>query len=549
MPSKTGIRILTLWVLGQLVLASPLFGFRSTARWSSTAIDGSGMKQGDPTNLTWSFVPDGTPLADGGTSSLISALDSTFGAGEGTSDLTQRPWFSIYEQSFQRWSELAGLSYTYEPNDDGLLQGTNIINGSVGFRGDIRIAGKNVDGESNVLAFNYFPSSGGDMVYDVADMGLFAIPNNNFRSMRNVTMHEHGHGLGILHLDSDNGAFLMEPFYDVSIDGPQFDDILTAQRSYGDFFEKSNNMAGNETALLATSLGMVNDGETVKIGAAGRNIAVAADATDFVSIDGILDVDYFSFQIDNPALVDITLVPVGPSYLEGPQNGDQSLLRPSRFNDLSLQFFDKDGTTQLGVTNAGGLGETESLTDLLAPTAGEYFVRIQGEFDTIQMFELSISIEEQAPQINVDFNDDGLVDCADIDALVMQIATAGGDLLFDLTGDGNVDAADLDQWLADAGEFNGLGGAYLPGDANLDGFVDVSDFNVWNSNRLTFMASWCMGDFNADGAIDVADFNRWNSFRLSSSGSGVVPEPQALLPFLAALLPLFVSRLRAGGTA
>ncbi len=129
----------------------------------------------------------------------------------------------------------------------------------------------------------------------------------------------------------------------------------------------------------------------------------------------------------------------------------------------------------------------------------------------------------------------------------MEIATAGGDLLFDLTGDGSVDTADLDQWLADAGMFNGLGGAYLPGDANLDGAVDVADFNVWNSNRLTFTPSWCQGDFNADGAIDVADFNRWNSFRFSFSGAGVVPEPQSLLPLLAALLPLFGVVRRTGG--
>ncbi len=47
----------------------------------------------------------------------------------------------------------------------------------------------------------------------------------------------------------------------------------------------------------------------------------------------------------------------------------------------------------------------------------------------------------------------------------------------------------------------------LPGDANLDGSVDASDFNVWNSNRFRPDAGWCSGDFTSDGAVDVGDFN------------------------------------------
>ncbi len=36
----------------------------------------------------------------------------------------------------------------------------------------------------------------------------------------------------------------------------------------------------------------------------------------------------------------------------------------------------------------------------------------------------------------------------------------------------------------------------LPGDANLDGYVDVLDFNLWNQNKFTNFAAWVTGDFN-----------------------------------------------------
>ena len=70
----------------------------------------------------------------------------------------------------------------------------------------------------------------------------------------------------------------------------------------------------------------------------------------------------------------------------------------------------------------------------------------------------------------------------------------------------------------------------MPGDANLDGSVDASDFNVWNSNRFLPDAGWCSGDFTADGAVDVSDFNIWNSNKFRSSDQApnarAVPEPE-----------------------
>ncbi len=130
-----------------------------------------------------------------------------------------------------------------------------------------------------------------------------------------------------------------------------------------------------------------------------------------------------------------------------------------------------------------------------------------------------------------DFNGDGRWDCQDIDALVAAVAGGGNDLDFDMTGDGVVDGNDIidprEGWLVVGGASNPSitgGNAFLGGDGNLDGFVDISDFNIWNSGKLSTTAAWCAGDFNADGVIDVSDYNVWNSHRFGSSAALTVPE-------------------------
>ncbi|MEM7311660.1 MAG: hypothetical protein AAF497_00775 [Planctomycetota bacterium] len=144
-----------------------------------------------------------------------------------------------------------------------------------------------------------------------------------------------------------------------------------------------------------------------------------------------------------------------------------------------------------------------------------------------------------------DFNDDGAYDCADIDGLINDIATSTGDTAFDLTGDGAVDLADRDAWLAEAGEANlGPGKTYLLGDATLDGVVDVSDFGIWNGNKLTNTGTWCEADFNADGVTDVSDFGIWNGNKFTSSDAAAVPEPAGLAVLLALGFSLTVLRRR-----
>src|SRR5262249_21725810 len=116
-------------------------------RWTRTATDGIGLQQGDPTTLRWSILPDGVSIPGDPTtgeltspSTLIATLDARFGAGPGGSDLTRRPWFHLFTDCYDRLSELSGLTYVYEPAEDGAPIAANDI-GIINVRGDIRIGG------------------------------------------------------------------------------------------------------------------------------------------------------------------------------------------------------------------------------------------------------------------------------------------------------------------------------------------------------------------------------------------------------------------------
>jgi hypothetical protein len=63
------------------------------------------------------------------------------------------------------------------------------------------------------------------------------------------------------------------------------------------------------------------------------------------------------------------------------------------------------------------------------------------------------------------------------------------------------------------------------GDADVDGAVDLDDFNALASNFGSTDAFWFEGDFNYDGRVNLADFNRFASnFGQVASGPDVTPE-------------------------
>ena len=223
----------------------------------------------------------------------------------------------------------------------------------------------------------------------------------------------------------------------------------------------------------------------------------------------------------------------------GFDTGSDSIYVPDDFgiDPEVIEVLSSDGIYRWEV---GGTFEI-SLSDVGVPL--EFRVGSRERFADFDAFVFHLNPNLSPSQLDalfqidcrVDFNGDGNVDCADVDALVSEIASGSNMESFDLNGDGLVDQVDLAAWLSHAGAINlDSGNAYLFGDANLDGVVDTSDFNIWNSNKFAASAAWCTGDFNADGVTDISDFNVWNSNKFQSAAL-LVPETSSLTMWLLAV--------------
>ena len=397
-------------------LARSANAYYSNGRWTSTATNFSTSAAGFPATLTWSIVPDGTAISTGGTSSLIAFLDGLYGNGGGGA-LAQRPWFTLIEQSFSRWTDLSGLAFVYEPADDGAMHGSFL--GSLGVRGDVRLSGKFLDGIGGTNAqAGFIPNA--DLTVDTGDGVYFGNVANGSRAMRNTLMHEIGHSFGLGHVDSNSAAFLMEGFSNNSFEGPQLDDIRGVQALYGDKYERLAGGIGNDSAANASPLGLIAAGTELAIGAhAATGTLVLAGETDFASVANQNDVDFFSFTVAGPSLIDLTLTPVGASYNEriGGSTGAFATTNAAQASNLSLELFAMVGETltSLGLADGQPIGVAETLANIELAEGGEYFVKIAGSGSVVQLYQLAINVEAMTvePGVPGDFNEDGSVDGAD----------------------------------------------------------------------------------------------------------------------------------------
>lgn len=341
-------------------------------RWSSTATNSSTGSNGSPITLTWGFVADGQIMGSGNGepnvgSTLRARLNTLYGS--------QAVWQALFQSVFDRWSQVTGINYVFVSTDDGAAFPNSA--GVLGVRPDVRIGGHPIDGTSNVLAYNYFPNAG-DMVIDTDDFnagGFYTSTSNNSRRLRNVIAHEHGHGIGLSHVDPVNQTKLMEPFASTAFDGVQFDDILAGQSLYGDILEKNGR---NDTAATATDLGTL---------AVGSNQTLATQ----VSTANTSDFDYYKFTVTAGKTLNFTLQPDGTTYLQGPQNGATSSFNASAAGNLTLTLYNTNGTTVLQTANLNAAGVAETLTNLsLQP--GSYYVRVNIASGTTQMYKLLATV-------------------------------------------------------------------------------------------------------------------------------------------------------------
>ena len=90
----------------------------------------------------------------------------------------------------------------------------------------------------------------------------------------------------------------------------------------------------------------------------------------------------------------------------------------------------------------------------------------------------------------------------------------------------------------------------LPGDANLDGRVDVNDLTVVLTNFGKSGTTWATGDFVGDGKVDINDLtivlaNFGRTFGATSGGNvSAVPEPSSLVLVVAVAVSLFACSRR-----
>jgi len=323
-----------------------LLGYVINGRWSMTASGGCGV-QGDPVTLTWGFVPDGT-WADGGASNLFAVFDAAWGSSA---------WMDKIRNAFTRWAAVIGITYI-EVADDGASMPNSA--GVLGVRGDVRIGGRSIDGPGNVLAYDYYPNTG-DMVLDTDDVSFYHNPLFNYGTLKNVVAHEHGHGIGLGHVNPNDCTKLMEPYAcgPGQFIGPQDDDIRGAMRNYGDPYEN------NDTNTTPSVLGTISDSLVV------INLSIDKGQT---------DVDWYQVTLTNTN-IKVVAEPVGSAYFVGPDGGTQTWVVTDSISDLDVYLYDAAGTTLLASATSHGTGETEELIHN-PPAAGNYKIMINRKAGT-----------------------------------------------------------------------------------------------------------------------------------------------------------------------
>lgn len=435
-------------ILQQVQARNARFGFdRYTAgtRWPGAP--------GSPTHVTWSLVPDGTgeiqpeagSIQKAGVSDLFFRFDAMFG--------DRATWLQIFQDSFQQdptgietpemrgqltdWGNISGLTFTNvvmppdvsdpenpinfdwdsgaEWDDMGSANGPLSPGGGLPTDpdvGDIRIAGKKIDGFGGVVAYAYGPGDPlfpGEIVLDTQEE--WTRSDFQFRFLRNVISRMIGFAIGLEVVCPQAGIRIMEPFDPGwGFTGPQEDDIRGVQALYGDYLENDDDPMSATVIPIGTGEGLL-----------GQKFV-----HDYRSIDSQSDNDYYDLQIPgDPSLdiemdVTVTVTPFGSTYDSGPSidgacgGASTSEVVADSVRDLRIAILDSDlnpiesfdcfsqaGNPQplphdvFGWINEGDRGSAECFfTTLTHP--GDYYVVIgsfgAGTVDEPQLYSLEMSV-------------------------------------------------------------------------------------------------------------------------------------------------------------
>lgn len=444
MPQRTFVSILlALTCCSATLLSGNAWAYDIVNRWSSTQVNGGGLQRGDPVTLRWSVVPDGQSYSRSSNSQLIQYLDDGWNipAAQRVPDFTARSWWKVMNTAYQQFARVSGINMVYVAERDA-------SGASTGMTGDIRIGGENIDGTpGGALADNTFPNDG-DMRIDTTreSNGRPTFWHTNEAALRNLMIHETGHGVGLGHAQNTGVTAIMEGGLRTDIWGLQFDDVYALNRQYGDPLERNG---GNDTPTTSTQLGNVTLGGAISIGRDAVDSVVNEFDDDWTGVDGSNDYDWFMFTTTAPGFANIKLTPIGPSYVSVQQGNFNAAAQ----SDLILQLY---STGLLETANKTTLGGTETIGARYLSTPATYRIRVRGTQDLNQFYQLDIALDAApAAGMSADLNLDGKVNVDDWAVFVANSYTMLGGL-------GQLEA-------------------FQRGDLDFDGDNDVTDFRFFKS--------------------------------------------------------------------
>lgn len=140
------------------------------------------------------------------------------------------------------------------------------------------------------------------------------------------------------------------------------------------------------------------------------------------------------------------------------------------------------------------------------------------EQTTARPRNVGLKLVDPTAPVSGDFDNDGAITVDDVNTLSQAVVDLSVDEQFDINMDGIVESADVDALLSLAGKLNG--------DANFDGAVEFGDFLVLAKNFRTSNRFWSEGDFNSSGSVEFGDFLVMaTNFGKRAATISSVPEP------------------------
>lgn len=228
-----------------------------------------------------------------------------------------------------------------------------------------------------------------------------------------------------------------------------------------------------------------------------------------------------SLGIDNPSVTDDDFF-LGAGIENRDFNDGEGLVVefdvPVVVTSLGLVSLD-DGTLTIAIEGVGSFtfvnDDVNNPTDDFSLPFGVDFIPAGADitisFSSPTVTDASVRIAEirvstSAVSLPGDFNEDGMVNCDDLDGYVGNIgAAATGPLAtLDIDGDGTLSAADANTHITSlVVTSNGVTGTF-PGDLNCDGTVNVlGDAFSLVANLNNTVTMYSQGDINFDGTVNV----------------------------------------------